>query len=268
MSEAKKNTTMLRSQFQREAETHGLRGIIGVVAFSDVYNGLMDVQKLTLQSLAGDHFQPLLENGCIVSFAYVYPDGVVDKIGHKKDGLIDKESWNVYARWYTYLNEALDATSKNLAETIDGIPITATASGIASLVSHVSEYFSMVVSHRVHAEKAGIGWRGKNSLMINPRYSCMIRLSGIITETPLIITRSSSEDCGDCTSCEEACTFLQYRQKLEDYREQCRIYLDNLGLDDEVCGKCIKACVYSPRLAIKPEMSKVQPLDDVYYTHP
>jgi epoxyqueuosine reductase QueG len=132
----------------------------------------------------------------------------------------------------------------------------------------VSQYFPLVVSHRVHAEKAGIGWRGKNGLIVNPRYSCMIRLSGVITDTPLVQTPTIKERCGDCTSCEESCTFLKHKERLDDYREQCRVYLDNLGLNDEVCGKCIKACVHSPRLVNAIEIPEVQPLNMVYYTNP
>jgi len=155
-----------------------------------------------------------------------------------------------------------------IADDINGVAISATTTGVASTLSHVSQYFPTVVSHRVHAEIAGIGWRGKNGLIVNPRYSCMIRLSGVITDTPLVQTPSLNEGCGDCYSCEDACTFLKNREKLDDYREQCRVYLNNLGLDDEVCGKCIKACVYSPRLVKPIEIPEVHSLNSVFYTNP
>ena len=226
----------------------------------------MDVQKNRMKELVGDQLSQLLEDGSIISFAYVYPDGIIDNIAVLKDGVFDKETWNIYADWYTYLNNSLDKTTKRIAEKFKGIPITATTTGMAAKISHVSEYFSTVVSHRVHAENAGIGWRGENSLIVNPRYSCMIRLSGVITMTPLIKTSKQTEGCGDCTSCEEACTYLKNRAKLDDYREQCRVYLDNLGLNEEVCGKCIKACVHSPRLSNTPDISGRE-LDQIYYTN-
>jgi len=268
MTEAESNTLRLRELFQRASTEVDLRGILGATPFRGVYDTLMDVQKQRMEEIAGSSFDKFLESGNIISFAFVYPDGVIENIGLMKEGVFDKEAWNIYAGWYTYLNNSLDKASAMIAEDINGVAVSATTTGVASTLSHVSQYFPTVVSHRVHAERAGIGWRGKNSLIVNPRYSCMIRLSGVITDTPLMQTPTLNEGCGDCASCEDACTFLKNREKLDDYREQCRIYLDNLGLDDEVCGKCIKACVYSPRLANPVEIPVDQPLNRVYYTIP
>jgi len=262
MGEAESNTLRLRELFQRASSEVDLRGILGVTQFRGVYDTLMDVQKQRMKGIASSIFDKLLESGNIISFAFVYSDGVIDNIGLMQDGVFDKQAWNVYAGWYTYLNNSLDKASSMIAEEISGIAISATTTGLASKFTHVSQYFPGVVSHRVHAEKAGIGWRGKNSLIVNPMYSCMIRLSGVITDTPLVHTHGIDEGCGDCSSCEEVCTFLKHRERLDDYREQC------MGLDDEVCGKCIKACVYSPRLANPTMFPKDQPLDRVYYTEP
>jgi len=266
MGEAERNTLRLRELFQRTSSEVSLRGILGVTQFRGVYDSLMDVQKERMRDIAGPLFDNFLESGNIISFAFVYPEGVIDNIGLMQDGVFDKEAWNIYAGWYTYLNNSLDKASSMIAEEICGIAISATTTGLASKLTHVSQYFPGVVSHRVHAQNAGIGWKGKNSLIVNPRYSCMIRLSGVITNTPLVNTRAITEGCGDCASCEDACTFLKHRERLDDYREQCRVYLDNLGLDDEVCGKCIKACVHSPRLAYTHEIPEDQPLNRVYYT--
>lgn len=94
----------------------------------------------------------------------MYPDGVIDNIGLMRGGVFDKEAWNIYAGWYTYLNNSLDKASGMIAEEINGVGISATTTtGLASTLSHVSEYFPRVVSHRVHAERAGIGWRGKKA---------------------------------------------------------------------------------------------------------
>ena len=268
MAEADSNKLRVREVFQGASTEVDLRGILGVTPFKGVYDTLMDVQKLRMKEIAGSMFDEFLESGNIISFAFVYPEGVINNIGLMKEGVFDKEAWNIYAGWYTYLNNSLDMASSKIADEINGVAISATTTRIASTLSHVSQYFPTVVSHRVHAEKSGIGWRGKNGLIVNPQYSCMIRLSGVITDTPLVHTQAMKEGCGDCTSCEEACTFLENREKLDDYREQCRVYLDNLGLEDEVCGKCIKACVYSPRLANPIEIPEVQPLNRLYYTDP
>jgi epoxyqueuosine reductase QueG len=109
-------------------------------------------------------------------------------------------------------------------------------------VKHVEEYYPTTVSHRVAAELSGVGWRGKNELIVNPRFSCAIRLATILTKTPLEATPPSTMSCGECRACLDACKFLEHKGKLDNYREQCRRYLLYLNLEEEVCGKCIKAC--------------------------
>ncbi len=223
MGEVESNTLRIRELFQNASTEVDLRGVLGVTQFRGVYDSLMDVQKQRMRRIAGSMFDKFLESGNIISFAFVYPEGVIDNIGLMRDGVFDKEAWNIYAEWYTYLNNSLDKASSLIAEELNGIAISATTTGIASKLTHVSQYFPMMVSHRMHAELAGIGWRGKNSLIVNPKYSCMIRLSGVITDTPLVQTPSMKEGCGDCASCEDACTFLKHRDRLDDYREQCRV---------------------------------------------
>jgi epoxyqueuosine reductase QueG len=98
-----------------------------------------------------------------------------------------------------------------------------------------------VVSHRVAAEQSGVGWRGKNELIVNPRFSCAVRLASVLTTLPLRRTPTTM-GCGDCHACLDACAILRNKEKLRNYREQCRLYLVSLGLVSDVCGKCVKAC--------------------------
>jgi epoxyqueuosine reductase QueG len=266
LNRLEENAVKLRAMFDRASRDVDLRGILGITSFKEVYYSLLPVQRKRMNEVVGSRLDCFLEVGNVISFAYVYPDGVIDNIGVIREGAFDRGAWNIYAKWYRYLNKSLDESSHMIAQEFNGVALTATSTGLSSRFTHVSQFFPTVISHRVHAEKAGIGWRGKNSLIVNPRYSCMIRLSGVITEESLINTSSLNEDCGECSRCEDVCTFLKNREKLEDYREQCRIYLDELELEDEVCGKCIKACVHSPRLNTSIEIPVEQPLNQVYYT--
>jgi epoxyqueuosine reductase QueG len=263
--DAEINTNRIRKLFTMSAKKYGLRGIIGITSFKSFNDSLMNVQKKKLQELSGNKFQSFQNNGKVVSIAYAYPNGIIDFIDKESDGRFDKDSWNIYAKWYSILNDALNKTSIKLAEKLDGISIPATFEGKAKL-STVNDYFPNSVNHRAHAEKAGIGWIGKNNLIINPVYGCAIRLSAILTEQPLVITSRLDQDCGDCSSCYEVCIFLKRKDKLDDYREKCRRYLHFLGLDAHVCGKCIKACILSPRLLILKQIPEKQELEKVFYT--
>jgi len=226
-----------------EGMKRGLRHAMGVASFKTVYNALMSTQKNTLRDISGDAFEELMHDGSIIGIAYAYPQYAIDAIAPGSEGKWNKERWNIYSRTYARLNTALNQTSSTLAGVVDGIAIPATIEGIASKVDTVEEYYASRVSHRVAAELSGVGWRGRHELIIHPLYGPAIRLASVLTTQPITRTPPLNQSCEGCHACEDACKFLKYKDKLKNYREQCRRYLNYLGLEDEVCGKCIKACV-------------------------
>jgi epoxyqueuosine reductase len=61
------------------------------------------------------------------------------------------------------------------------------------------------IQERVYAQRAGIGWIGKNTCVINPRFGSWIFLSEIICSLPLESDSAAFDQCGTCTLCLEAC---------------------------------------------------------------
>lgn len=236
------NSKRVRALLGEEAGRHGLGKALGVAPFSSVYNALMPVQKDKLRELSGDGFDELLQDGSVVSIAFAYPEHAIDSIAVGSEGNYDRERWNVYAREYMRLNGALNEASARIASEIGGVAIPATSEGIAAKISHVEDYYPLVVSHRVAAEQSGVGWRGKNELIVNPRFSCAVRLASVLTTLPLRRTPPTTLGCGDCHACLDVCPYLRNKEELQNYREQCRRYLVHLGLVSDVCGKCMKAC--------------------------
>ncbi len=183
-----------------------------------------------------------MEQGSIISLGIAYPESIIDCINVRHNGTFDKDQWNVYAREYQNLNRLLYDISRDIAIHFGGIPIPATLEGFANEVNHVEEYYGHTISHRVGAEQAGLGWRGKNEMIVNKQYSCALRFASIITTLPLIQGTKIESLCGECIACLEACPFLKKKANLKNYRENCRRYINALNLEDEVCGKCILAC--------------------------
>jgi len=136
--------------------------------------------------------------------------------------------------------ELLNLISREIADSLGGIPIQVTIEEMPT--RNVEEYYRITVSHRVVAENTGLGWRGKNELIVNEKFSCAVRFASIMVDLPLPSGRKIKSLCGGCEACLEACPFLKNKDKLENYRENCRRYIIQLGLDASVCGKCIKAC--------------------------
>ncbi|MFS0726136.1 tRNA epoxyqueuosine(34) reductase QueG [Paenibacillus sp. 1P07SE] len=58
---------------------------------------------------------------------------------------------------------------------------------------------------RAVAERAGIGWSGKNCAIISPELGSWIYLGELITNLPLPYDTPLTDQCGTCTKCIDAC---------------------------------------------------------------
>lgn len=70
-------------------------------------------------------------------------------------------------------------------------------------------YRAFVDSAPVHekalAEKAGLGWTGKHSNIINPRAGSWFFLGELFTDLPLPLSTSADNHCGSCQACIDIC---------------------------------------------------------------
>ncbi|MFX0091822.1 MAG: hypothetical protein ACFFBD_08680 [Candidatus Hodarchaeota archaeon] len=233
----------LEARFKQQLKAVNRQGDLGIANFRAVYENLMPVQQQKLEKLCGENFPKFVDHGTIVCIALSYYENEIHCINQRSsEGKPNKELWNNYAQAYNRLNNHLNRFIVEIAELINGIAIPATLEGMVDSVQHVTDYFPLTISHRAIAEHAGLGWRGKNELIVHPRYSCAIRFASVLTDLPLPHDKILTQNCGNCVACLEACSFLKHKTKIKYYRESCRKYILSLGLEDEVCGKCVLAC--------------------------
>lgn len=64
---------------------------------------------------------------------------------------------------------------------------------------------SAPVMEKPLAEKAGLGWQGKHTLIINKKAGSYFFLGEIYTDIPLPIDESASNHCGTCSACIDVC---------------------------------------------------------------
>ncbi len=209
-------------------------GILGVASYKDIFNHLMPVQQEALSERG--------KGKSVIVFGIFHSSKAIKSINIKKRGKTDYRAWNIYAREYHEVNRILNRIAKALAEYVNGIPILATLEGIASNISRVEDYYPLTVSQRVGAELSGIGWRGKNELIVTKKRGCALRLASVICPDDLPAGQPLENLCSTCTACLNVCPFLRKKEVLKNYREQCRRFIVTLGLEGDVCGKCVKAC--------------------------
>jgi len=75
------------------------------------------------------------------------------------------------------------------------------------------------------AEKAGLGWRGKHTLLINKDRGSWFFLGEIYTNLPLIIDAPASNHCGTCTNCINVCPTQAIVAPYEVDARRCISYL-------------------------------------------
>lgn len=112
-------------------------------------------------------------------------------------------------------------------------------------------------SHKVAATCAGLGWIGKNGLIINSRYGSKLSWATVLTDAPFEPdTPVTKSQCGDCDLCVTYCpsgavtggvwSRGEPLQQMVRY-EKCRS-LKGARLhfkDKPNCGLCITICPYS-----------------------
>lgn len=79
------------------------------------------------------------------------------------------------------------------------------------------------VSERFFAARAGLGWIGRNGLLVRPRGGSFCFLCSILTTLDLPLDRPMRNHCGSCKRCEDACPTHALSDSLCDAR-RCLAY--------------------------------------------
>ena len=116
------------------------------------------------------------------------------------------------------------------------------------------------ISQKAIASLSGMGWIGKNGLLITEEYGARQRMGAVLTNMP--VTRQAKlidNQCGDCTACVDRCAMKvlkgpgfkhhpESRDLVIDWAK-CGVYEAKLIGDgskpEMACGRCISVCPFS-----------------------
>lgn len=103
------------------------------------------------------------------------------------------------------------------------------------------------VSHKHVGRAAGLGWWGRNNLLVNPDLGSRFRLVTVLTDMPLEPDRALDRDCGDCYDCVAACPARAIKNTREgfDHRacyETLKDFRRKGYTPQFICGICVRDC--------------------------
>jgi len=125
------------------------------------------------------------------------------------------------------------------------------------------ENWYAAISHKAVARMAGLGWQGKNLLLITPKYGSRVRLVTVLTKAPLDVDGPIKNRCGECSACQDACpaqaikgvsTESHYKSRNEAMHfSRCKekvvgefAKIPEVGVP--ICGICIKVCPFGRKM--------------------
>ncbi|MBS4188633.1 tRNA epoxyqueuosine(34) reductase QueG [Bacillus sp. FJAT-49705] len=223
--------------------------------FDEMKNRLIRQQELQYQSGFEEkdiekRVNPALlldEARSIISIALAYPSKMSQRVESKKGerrGIFCRASWGV--DYHIILRERLQKLEDFIKEKIPE----------AKCKSMVD---TGELVDRAVAERAGIGWSGKNCSIITPEYGSYVYLGEMITTIPFEPDQPMEDRCGTCNKCVEACPTGALVQGGQLNSQACIAYLtqtkgvlpvefrEKLGNRIYGCDSCQTACPENKR---------------------
>ena len=158
---------------------------------------------------------------------------------------ISSQPTRLYFHHYRTVNASLDQAALKVANFIQ-------AKGFLSLPIPASiildwENQKAHLSHKHLGVLAGLGWIGRNNLLVNKKLGSQFRLSTILTSMPLKLDKQTKEGCADCRLCVKMCPAGAIKENSADFEhircfEKLKEFQKQKLVDQYICGVCVNVC--------------------------
>lgn len=176
-------------------------------------------------------------------------DDIVDELVNHTDVVTISSYRGVYNAANQILNRATFLMAKKIQQSgYRAYPVPA-----SSMLNNGN--LEAVFSHKVAANLAGLGWIGKNCLLITPEFGPRLRLASVLTDAPLETGSPRPNHCGSCTMCTDICPSNAIKGAAFSPRDPRVVRLDASKCDDYTtarmekygnanCGLCVHICPF------------------------
>ena len=151
---------------------------------------------------------------------------------------------SIYFHHYRQMNFFLDRGALLVADRIQksgfrSLAVAARRSSIGTRRAHLS--------HKHVGRAAGLGWFGRNNLLVNPELGSRFRLVTVLTDMPLEPDRPLDRDCGSCHACAAACPARAIKDTREAFDhlacyETLKEFRKKGYTTQFICGICVRDC--------------------------
>ncbi|MBI5740001.1 MAG: epoxyqueuosine reductase [Nitrospirae bacterium] len=150
-----------------------------------------------------------------------------------------------YLHHYKMLNLLLDQTALKISLAVQDKGFNALPIPASQIVDWEKQ--TAHLSHKMIALRAGIGWIGRNNLLVNPATGSRIRIATILTDMPLKTDTPLQRDCGGCKKCIDICPVSAIKESHKDWDkaaclDKLKYFARAHNVGQYICGLCVKVC--------------------------
>jgi epoxyqueuosine reductase len=218
---------------ERSVHSHDLKGFIHNLGISLV--GLADVRPVRSEFVLAA--RTVSKFDAAVALGLKLAEAVLEDIQSQPTPL--------YFHHYRQVNSFLDRAALQTALWIQAQGFQALPIAASQIIDWNKQLGQ--VSHKKIGYLAGLGWIGRNNLLVNPELGARFRLVTVLTDMPLAFDRPQGNDCGDCRQCLDVCPAGAIKENAGDFDhlacyEKLKEFRQRGLVSQFICGVCVKAC--------------------------
>ncbi len=158
---------------------------------------------------------------------------------------IEDHPTTLYFHHYRQLNFFLDRAALVLAAFIQDRGARALPIPASQVIDWDKQQAHL--SHKKIGRLAGLGWIGRNNLLVHPEYGSQFRLVTVLTDLPLEPDQALGGDCGSCFDCLSTCPAGAIKSSPADFDhlacfDKLKEFRRSGVVGQFICGICVRAC--------------------------